>query len=445
LTRSSRYAAEKYDLARMKLLLSRLGDPQNSFQSIHIAGTKGKGSVSALIANSLQVAGNKVGLYSSPHLQDYTERIRVNGANIPKRDFISLLNEIKPHIEYVPKISTFELATALGFMFFSKMKVDFAVIEVGLGGRLDATNVISPVLSVITSISYDHIEVLGDTLAKIAFEKAGIIKQGCPIVLAPQKEEARRVVERVAQDRHAQLTLVGKDYLYAPWSHSLSNQSFLVWSAAEQEMVDEFIESGGRNSWEPSRLKIPLLGYHQVENSATAFAALHELQKYGVHLNEEDIIRGFAEVCWPGRFEVLRRTPPFIIDSAHNQDSALKLRLAIDDYLPGQPVLLIFGASEDKDIHGMLSALLPRVQRVIATKSLHPRGLDPNKVVEICHQFGCSAQAIVPIEDAISEALRLAGQESAIVVAGSLFVAAAAREIWFRTQQTTHTFGALNH
>lgn len=445
LTRVSRYAAEKFDLARVKTLLERLGDPQNSFKSIHIAGTKGKGSVSALIDSSLQVAGYRVGFYSSPHLQDYTERIRVNGANIPKRDFISLLDEIKPHIEYVPQITTFELTTVLGFMFFAKMKVDLAVIEVGLGGRLDATNVIDPVVSVITSLSYDHIQVLGDTLAKIAFEKAGIIKQGCPIVLAPQKDEARRVVEKVALERHAPLTHVGKDYLYAPWAHSLSGQSFLVWSAVEQEMVDEFIESGGRQSWEPLRLTIPLLGYHQVENSATAYAALHILQNHGVHVSEADIKRGFAEVNWPGRFEVLRRKPPLIVDSAHNQDSALKLRLAIDDYLPGQPVLLVFGASEDKDLHGMLSALLPRVYRVIATKSSHPRSLDPQKVVEVSHQFGCSAQAIVPIEDAISEALRLAGQESAIVVAGSLFVAAAAREVWFRMWQTAHPVSAIKH
>jgi dihydrofolate synthase/folylpolyglutamate synthase len=264
-------------------------------------------------------------------------------------------------------------------------------------------------------------------------------------VLAPQKEEARIVVERVAEERNAPLTQVGKEYLYAPWAHSLSGQSFLLWSAEEQDLVDGFIESGGRQSWAPLRMKIPLLGFHQVENSATAYATLQEVQRCGITISEEDLRRGFAEVDWPGRFEVLRRNPPFIIDSAHNQDSALKLRLAIDDYLPGQKVLLIFGASEDKDLHGMLSALVPRVYRVIATKSTHPRSLDPQMVVDISHQFGCSAQVIVPVEDAISEALRLAGQESAIVVAGSLFVAAAAREVWFRIWQTIHPVAAIKN
>lgn len=429
LTRSFRYSPDKFDLGRMQEFMEKLGNPQFDYQVIHIAGTKGKGSVGALIATSLERAGNRVGFYTSPHLQEYTERIRINGKQIPRHIFVELVEELKPYIEHSPGISTFELTTAIAFLYYSRMKVDLAVIEVGLGGRLDATNVVDPLVSVITSLSYDHTHVLGDTLAQIAYEKAGIIKEGRPVVIAPQKEEARIVVERVAKERGAQLIQVGRDLLYAPWSRSLSGQSLLIWSAEEQELIMEYIESGGREDWEPIRLSIPLLGYHQVENAATAFAVLQIARKSGVNIPEAALLKGFAEVVWPGRFEVVRKTPPIIIDSAHNPDSALKLRLAIDDYLPGQPVILIFGASEDKDIRGMFSALLPRVNRMIITQSVHPRAIDPEEIVELAHQFGCLTNSIVPIEEAVKAALEMAGKESAIVIAGSLFIAAAARDV----------------
>jgi dihydrofolate synthase/folylpolyglutamate synthase len=438
LTRAFRYSPEKFDLSRMRSLAERLGNPQEKYKSIHVAGTKGKGSTSALIAKSLQEAGYKVGFYTSPHLTDYTERIKVDDEPIPHADFVELVNVLKEQVQFVPEITTFELTTALAFLYFQKCNVDIAVLEVGLGGRLDATNIVVPEVSVITSISYDHEHVLGDTLAKIAYEKAGIIKKGRPIVLSPQKEEARKVVVSIAEARNAKLFQVGQDFLFAPWSHSLSGQSLLVWSKAEQPQVNAFIESGGRQNWEPLRLTIPLLGYHQVENAATAYAALQVARDEGIAIQEGDIVRGFANVFWPGRFEVLRRNPPLIIDSAHNPDSALKLRLAIDDYLPGQPVILLFGASEDKDIHGMFSALLPRVKTVIATQSVHPRAIEPEKLVEQSFQFGCSAQAVVPIEAALNRALELAGQETVIVASGSLFIAAAVREIWFNMKRDMH-------
>jgi len=432
LTRNLRYSADKFNLGRMEDFMARLGNPHRQYPVIHIAGTKGKGSISALIASTLKAAGYKTGLYTSPHLQDYTERIQVGNRQIPQEELVALLEEIKPHAEKIPQITTFELTTALGFLYFARQEVTAAVIEVGLGGRLDATNVVTPLVSIISSLSLDHMAVLGDTLAKIAEEKAGIIKPGRPVVLAPQREEARRVVERVAKERVSTLVQVGRDYLFAPWRHSLDSQSLLVWPASEQALADEFIETGGRNDWEPLRLSIPLLGYHQVENAATAYAGLQIARLEGLELKEEAILKGFASVSWPGRFEVLRRTPPVIVDSAHNQDSALRLRLALDDYLPGQPVILVFGASEDKDIHGMFAELIPRVQRVIATQSEHPRAINPDKLVELAHQFGCSAQAITPVEKALSWAMELAGAEAAVVVAGSLFVAAAAREAWPR-------------
>jgi len=292
--------------------------------------------------------------------------------------------------------------------------------------------VVEPLVSVITSLSMDHMNVLGDTLAQIAFEKAGIIKPDRPVVLAPQKEEAQHVVERVAKERRSRLVQVGRDFLFAPISHNLDRQSLAVWSVEEQFLVDEYIETGGRNHWQPTRLTIPLLGYHQVENAATAYTALQVARQEGLSIPEAAIEQGFSKVNWPGRFEFLSRNPLLIVDSAHNRDSALKLRQAIDDYIPGVPVILLFGASEDKDIEGMFAELLPRVRRVIATRSVHPRAADANKLVELAHHYGKQAQALIPLEAALDVALEMAGSEAAVVAAGSLFIAAAVREAWQR-------------
>jgi dihydrofolate synthase / folylpolyglutamate synthase len=193
------------------------------------------------------------------------------------------------------------------------------------------------------------------------------------------------------------------------------------------------------------RLAIPLLGYHQIENAATAYATLQVANSEGLKISEKNIQDGFRDVFWPGRFEVLRRSPPVIVDSAHNRDSALRLRLALEDYLPGQPVILLFGASEDKDIYGMLVELLPRVSGVIATSSIHPRALDPVKLVEMAHKFGCRAQAILPVESALTAALEMAGNDAAVVAAGSLFVAAAVRESWYNMGLPLRTFENQNN
>lgn len=443
LTRSFRYTPEKFDLGRMFAFMDLLGNPQRKYRVIHVAGTKGKGSVSALLANTLETAGYKVGFYTSPHLHDYNERIKVNRQPIPHEKFTAIINRLKPQIEKTPDISTFELTTAIAFLYFAQLKVDVAVIEVGLGGRLDATNIVDPLVSVITSLSLDHVSVLGDTLAKIAYEKAGIIKEGRPVVLAPQKEEARRVVERIAEERHATLMEVGRDLMFAPHTRSLAGQDFMLWTAEEHELLVEYMAANGNPAWEPLTLWMPLLGHHQVENAATAYTALQVVRDNGLQISDEDIQKGFASVQWPGRFELFRTNPPVIVDSAHNQDSALRLRLAIDDYLPGKPVILVFGASEDKDIRGMFAELLPRVNSVIATQSIHPRAIEAVALVDMAQRFGCQAEAVLPIEDAIKKALDLAGDDMAVVVAGSIFIAAAAREVLF---DLAHEYGLeTNH
>jgi len=438
LTRQSRYSPEKFDLDRMYDFMEYLGSPQQTYPTIHVAGTKGKGSVSAMCESAMQAAGYRVGLYTSPHLQDYAERIQINREHISHSDLVELVEEIKPFLDSGTKLTTFEITAALAFTHFARQGVDAAVIEVGLGGRLDATNIVLPKVSVITSISYDHTQFLGETLAEIAGEKAGIIKHGVPVVLAPQKDESRLVIERIAVEREAPLVQVGKDYMFAALSRSVSSgQSMLVWPASEQKMVDDYIESGGMDAWEPTRLRIPLLGYHQIENAATAYAALQVAKANGIPLNEAHIRRGFSDVSWVGRFEILQQEPPVVIDSAHNRDSALKLRLALDDYFPGIPVVLVFGASEDKDIEGMFAELMPRVRQVIATRSYHPRSMEPELLLELAHRFGRSAQVSEKIEDAMAEAIKIAGGDALVLVAGSLFVAAGARWTWFNDLDLT--------
>jgi len=430
LTKATRYSAEQFDLARMQALVERLEHPERTFPIIHIAGTKGKGSVAAMCQSMLTSEGYRTGLYTSPHLHDYAERIQIDGHLIPHDELVALVEEIKPVLESIPQITTFEITTALAFVYFSRQKVDVAVIEVGLGGRLDATNVVIPVVSVITSLSYDHMFLLGNTLAEIAGEKCGIIKPGVPVVVSPQQDEALLVIEKIAAQRGAPITLVGREYLYRDISRSLSGQTLQVWTPGEQPQVDQYIQSGEMLEWEPNHLTIPLLGYHQITNAATAYAALQVFADKSLPISDAAIRQGFANTNWPGRFEVLRQVPPVVIDCAHNRDSARKLRLALDDYFPGQPVILVFGASEDKDIHGMFVELMPRICEVIATRSYHPRAIEPEKLVEIAHQFGRPARIVPDVADALNEALSIAAGEKPVLATGSIFIAAGAREAW---------------
>lgn len=437
LQRSFRYSPEKFDLTRMYKLVDSLGNPQNDYAIYHIAGTKGKGSVSAYCASALRAQGYKVGLYTSPHLEDFAERIQIAGIPIAHGDLVETLEELKPYIESIPQLTTFEITTALALYFFAKRGVDVAVLEVGLGGRLDATNIVIPNVAVITSISYDHTYILGNSLSEIAAEKAGIIKDSVPVVVAPQKEEVRLVISEIAQRHSAPLIQVGIDFLYAPLSRSLKGQTFLVWPKSDQSLVDAYIESGGDQEWEPTRLFTPLLGYHQVENGATAYTAMVTARGGSHPVKDQAIRKGFAETTWPGRFEILNETPPIVIDSAHNRDSALKLRLTLDDYFPGYRVLLIFGASEDKDVEGMFAELMPRVQEVIAVKSLHPRAMEPHILVDLAHKYGRPAKIITDIYDALQSAVKTISENTMILITGSIFVAAGARIAWGELKDKT--------
>jgi dihydrofolate synthase/folylpolyglutamate synthase len=411
----SELAKADFNLDRMFALMEALGNPQNKYKILHVAGTKGKGSVCALCAAGLQAAGYRVGLYTSPHLIDYCERIQVNGEPIPHMQLAELVEQIKPAVARIPKLTTFEITTALGFMWFAEKNVDAAVIEVGLGGRLDATNIVEPLVSVITSLSYDHMAVLGNTLAEIAREKAGIIKEGVPVVSAPQRQEALEVLEKIAKERNSTMTLVGRDVTFEIGDHSLDGQVIKVKGQTSRVMVS-----------------IPLLGKHQAENAAVAAASLWTLRDQGMNISDQAIQKGFAEVKWPARFEVLRRDPPVVIDSAHNRESAERLRQTLDDYFPNLPVILIFCALEDKDIPGMLAELKPRIVNVIATRADHPRAPSIDWIADQVRQSGLPVESVTPAVAALDRALELAGERNLVLTAGSVAFAGEIRSAWMK-------------
>lgn len=414
LKHSSEFAKAEFNLDRMRALMAQLGDPQEKYPILHVAGTKGKGSVCALAAAGLQAAGHRVGLYTSPHLLDYCERIQVDGALVSHAALVSLVDRAKDAVARIPKLTTFEITTALALFHFAEAKVDVAVVEVGLGGRLDATNVVHPLVTAITSLSYDHMAVLGDTLAKIAGEKAGIIKEGTPVVSAPQKQEALQVLEQVAAERHAPFTLVGRDVTFEAGKHSLEGQSLRV------VVHGKILE-----------LNIPLLGLHQVQNAATATAALWEMSGRGLRIPDSAIQRGFRTTRWPARFEIARIEPPLIFDSAHNEDSFARLRDTLDDYFPGQPVNLVFGASEDKNIPGMFNAMRGKVHLLLIAQANHPRALPTETIAVLARKAGLPTEVMPNVRTAFARALEASEKDGSITLsAGSMFVTAEAIAAW---------------
>jgi dihydrofolate synthase/folylpolyglutamate synthase len=379
----------------------------------------------------LVAADYRTGFYISPHLDDFAERIQVNGQAIPHGALIKLVDEIKPVVEKIGKLTTFEITTILAFEAFRRQHVDVAVVEVGLGGRLDSTNIVDPVLSVITSLSMDHMKVLGDTLEQIAAEKAGIIKPGKPVVSSSQLANALGVLEAKALESGSDLTVIGRDVLTRLSKHTIDGQWFEV-RIPKSTLSDE----AQKVSIFPAEYEkgvdffIPLLGKHQVDNAATAITSVMRLRKLGFEITDNAMQDGLAKVAWPCRFEIVSRKPYLVVDSAHNRDSASKLRQAIVDYFPDKPVTLIFGASEDKDISGMFAELLPVCSRLIVTRSTHPRAADMDSLIKSAGQYSCPIISADTIEIALDFSLNPGEPDGVILAAGSLFVAAAVRSAW---------------
>jgi len=419
-TRIERYTSDTLDLSRVERLLADIGDPHARFPAVHIAGTKGKGSTAAMIESCLRAAGYRTGFYTSPHLHTFRERIQLAGRKIPREEVVALVEEIRPSIERTPGVTTFEAITAIGFLHFARSAVDVAVVEVGLGGRLDATNVITPQVSVITSLSLDHTYLLGDTLAEIAYEKAGIVKAGVPAISAPQRAEAIKVLEAVSRERQAPLVEIGRDWDYDPGPADMDGQTFTV-----RCLVDGGSALGGQY-W------IPLLGRHQLENAATAVATLETLRRRGFHISPDAVNEGLRNVRWPGRLEILSRDPVVVVDCAHNPYSAQVLRKALEEWFPGQRWVLVFGASADKDIAGMLRALLPISEYTIVTRSGHPRAATPIELADTVASVGGGAEVCVNMRKSLRRGLSAMDPGNGLLVTGSIFLVADAREEWAR-------------
>lgn len=416
--RIERYSAEEFRLERVAEFLEALGAPQRRYPTIHIAGTKGKGSVSAMLASIAQAAGLKVGLYTSPHLHTYRERIQINGEPIGRADMAALVTEIQPIIETIQDLTIFEVTTALGFLYFARQQVDLAVIEVGLGGRLDATNVITPLVSVITSLSLDHTYLLGNTLAEIAREKGGIIKPGVPVVTSPQRPEALAMLEAIAEERRSPLTAVGREWVWEPVTRTQAGQTLTIHPTTGTAAL-------------AGTYQLSLLGDFQQENATTAVATLDALQQQGqTWITTEAIRAGLARVQWPGRMEILRHTPLLLVDCAHNPYSAQTLVHSLEQWFPGKHWVLIFGSSGDKDIRGMLTALLPIADHVIVTRSYHPRAATPYELADLCAELGKGAEIAINPERALEQACPHLQPGTGVLATGSIFLVADIRQVW---------------
>jgi dihydrofolate synthase/folylpolyglutamate synthase len=400
----------------MELLLAALGNPHTGRKTIHIAGTKGKGSTAAMVAAILKSAGYCTGLFTSPHLYSWQERIQVNGRPVAQKDFARLVNVARPRIEEINKnalfgcLTTFEVLTAIAFCYFREKQAGFQVLETGMGGRLDATNIVEPDICIITSISLDHTQVLGDTISKIAGEKAGIIKPGRMVLSAPQATAAGSVIKAKCRALDATLIQAGKDIKWIPISNNLTLQTFRV-----DGMLRRY------------RVRLPLLGDFQMENASLAIAAIEILQQQGVNISYRDILQGIRRVRWPARMQILSLSPLIIIDGAHNAYSLKRLIESIRKYFTYSRAYVIFGSSGDKDIIGMGRELEGFADRVFLTSSHHARAASVDYLQKLLKNSNLNTSREFDAVKSLAAARSIVRRGDLILATGSLFLAAEIR------------------
>ncbi len=423
--------ARLYNLDRISRLLYRLGNPHRNLKVVHVAGSKGKGSTATFIASILTRAGFKTGLFTSPHLVTPRERCRIDSEPISASAFAECVNRLKPEIEVVSEIdgigdvSFFEIYTALAFTYFADEGTDFAVIEVGLGGRLDATNIVSPLVSVITQISLEHTAILGNTHEAIAKEKAEIIKTNRPVVIAPQSAEAQSVFEVVATDRNAPISLVGRDVTWEQGEHDIHGQTFDVRTPSESY----------------SDLFLPLLGTHQAINAATAIACIDRIQNLGYKISKTSVYGGLKEACLPGRTQLVGRDPFILLDGAHSPASAETLRDTIHEVFRYEKLILIAGFMRDKDLRGIGEIVCPMADTVIATEIRdNPRVVGAGEIVQTWSDLGRELRISPSVGDAIATAKSVASSDDLICITGSMILIGEAmqvlRSVWKSDPQT---------
>jgi dihydrofolate synthase/folylpolyglutamate synthase len=412
----------KFDLAHMRRLAEALGNPQRKLQSVLIAGTNGKGSTAATLASIVQTAGYRTGLYTSPHLLRVNERIQINQESISDAEFAVIYDRVegcahelveRGALPWHP--SFFEMLTAMAFEYFASAGVDLAVLEVGLGGRLDATNIVDPLISVITDIDFDHQNFLGNTLPEIAREKAGILRPKGTVVLLPQHPVVNETLgkEIMARDAHA-VSAVKHMPSMTPVADDLPNYSAMGHNQFTLEVMGKEIQ-----------VDFPLPGRHQLRNLALAITTAEELNKFGFHISAQDVEQGIRLTAWPARFQVIPPSegfPEIVLDVAHNPAGAWALRSALSTFYEGRPLTFIFGAMRDKAIGEIADIIFPLADRVIATHAENPRAASPQQIAEL----GAHAQTEIlqakSMPEALERACALAGSRGVIVITGSIYI-----------------------
>ena len=438
---AEQYAPEKMDPSRPHQLLALLHNPHQQYPALHIAGTNGKGSVAMMCANSLRCAGLRVGLYTSPHLVDFRERFRILTPDdpdglIPHEEFVAVVNELKLAAAHIPAITWFELVTAVAFLHFARQQVDVAVIEVGLGGRLDATNVITPLVSVITSISLDHTSLLGNTVAEIAGEKGGIIKPGVPVITSPQEPSALERLRQIAAAKQSPFIVVHEEGMSERRGEGATRRGGEYWWYRGEGQTLTVTPPDGL----PRQYHLNLLGAHQYANSTVAIAALHTVQPHFPTLTAEAIRQGLATTVWRGRLQILHpgddHTPTLVVDCAHNPDAAAILAQALRHTFIYNRLWLILGVTRDKDVSGVLAELLPLAHQTVFTIAPHPRAAPPAELADIARQLGYTSQIEPDAVAAIQKAVAAAHPSDLILIAGSIFLVGDLLNRWDSLQST---------
>lgn len=408
-------AAYKEDLTNTITLCDFLDNPQRKFKSIHIAGTNGKGSVSHMLAAILQTAGYKTGLYTSPHLKDFRERVKLDGAMIPEQFVIDFTEKIRPLIEQIEP-SFFEISVAMAFDYFSGQEVDIAIIEVGLGGRLDSTNIITPELAIITNIGWDHMNILGDTLEKIAFEKAGIIKENVPVIIGEQLPETRNVFEQVAADRHAPLHI------------ATEKRQAMNWRWEKNELLVEVATIGhtDHKTW-----TLDLAGLYQTKNLLAVLETCTQLQQRGWKIDDRSIATGLKHTkkltVLHGRWEIIHKDPMIVLDVAHNVDGINQL-IQQTELIPHRQLHIVIGMVNDKEVEKIMK-LLPKSALYYFTKAQIPRAMPEEVLAGTGRKAGLNGTAYAEVNEAIKATLEHAHSDDLVIVCGSVFLVGEVNEI----------------
>lgn len=409
-----------YGLGRTKKILELLGNPQKKIKCIHVAGTNGKGSTAIMITKILREAGYSVGMYTSPFLEEFEERIQINGGNIHKSDLSQVVTKVSEAVNRVKELgyenpTEFEIITCAAFLYFYEQNVDFVVLEVGLGGRLDSTNVVEPLLCVITSISYDHMNILGNTLKEIAFEKAGIIKRNKTVILYPQQEESEEVIERVAIENNATIIKVDE------------NSARLLEVKSTGAKYYQNIEVKTKN--DIYDIKLSLLGKHQLLNCSTAIHCIEELIRIGVNVSKKHIIAALKNVEWKGRLEVLESAPLVVIDGAHNRDGIKKLSESIGTYFKYKKIVLILGILADKEVEKMVEVISKKAERII-TVTPHSNRAELSKNLEIVvKKYNSNCESMDEYKDAFLKGKQYCHKDDLLLISGSLYMIGDMRKI----------------